>query len=451
MNLSQFRNISFLLIACCCACKKYVEVPPPADQILSDQVFTSDSKAVSAVTAIYGNMINGSASFANYLTTLCGGLSSDEISRYNPSLTFQEFMNNELTPANAQVKNIWGSAYKSIYYANAVLQGLQNSTDVTAATKTQLAGECKLIRAFCYFYLVNFFGDVPLTMTTDYAANTVVSRTGANEIYKLILSDLSEARASLSDTYTGGDKGRPNRWAATALLARAYLYRQDWTNAEAMSTEILNNGLFTPLQSPQAVFLKNSKEAIWQLAPTNGALQETRQMRPAGTSPQVYLNTGLINGIEPGDLRRQKWVDSITLQSVKYYYPGKYKNTSTAVTEYYTLLRAGEQYLIRAEARANLNNLAGALSDINAVRTRAGLNSLSVALNQAQALSAIEQERRIELFAEWAHRWLDLKRTGRATALLGPLKAAWQPTDVLYPVPQDEILLNTNLTQNPGY
>lgn len=433
------------------ACKKYVSIPDPSDQILSDQIFTSDTKATSAVTAIYGNTINGSPSFGNFLTSVYGGMSSDELNRFNPSVVFQEFINNQLSPTNTQVKNIWSSAYKMIYYANADLEGLDRSTEISADAKKGLTGECKFIRAFCHFYLVNLFGDVPIVKNTDYQTNATLSRSSVTDVYQFIISDLNDARTLLSDTYPSNEKVRPNKWAATALLARVYLYIQDWKKAEALSSELIASGIFTPLQPPQSVFLKNSKEAIWQLMPSGGVLQETRQMRPSGTTPQVFINNAFISSFEPGDLRRQKWVDSVTFQSIKYYYPGKYKNTSTAVTEYYTVLRIGEQFLIRAEARANQNNVADAINDLNTIRTRSGLPSLPSSLNQAQLFTAIEQERKVELFGEWAHRWLDLKRTSKATQVLAPIKVNWQPTDILYPIPQDEVLINSKLTQNPGY
>ncbi|HEY4209662.1 MAG TPA: RagB/SusD family nutrient uptake outer membrane protein, partial [Puia sp.] len=73
-------------------------------------------------------------------------------------------------------------------------------------------------------------------------------------------------------------------------------------------------------------------------------------------------------------------------------------------------------------------------------------------LDQAGVLQAVEQERRVELFTEWGHRWLDLKRTGRSTDVLSVEKGIfWQPADTLYPIPTDAIKTNTNLTQNNGY
>lgn len=117
------------------------------------------------------------------------------------------------------------------------------------------------------------------------------------------------------------------------------------------------------------------------------------------------------------------------------------------------VLRLAEQYLIRAEARVKQGKLTGngsAAEDINEIRNRAGLGDTPASTDE-ELMAAIEQERKVELFAEWGHRWLDLKRTGRASALLSS-KTHWDDTDVLYPIPQQEILNDPNLKpQNDGY
>jgi hypothetical protein len=122
------------------------------------------------------------------------------------------------------------------------------------------------------------------------------------------------------------------------------------------------------------------------------------------------------------------------------------------------VLRLGEQYLIRAEARAQQGKVTGAGSaeeDLDAIRTRAGL-SPTTASTQAQMLDAILQERRVELFAEWGHRWLDLKRTNtidQVMSVVAPSKGGvWESYKALYPIPFNELLLNPKLKpQNPGY
>jgi hypothetical protein len=117
------------------------------------------------------------------------------------------------------------------------------------------------------------------------------------------------------------------------------------------------------------------------------------------------------------------------------------------------VFRLAEQHLIRAEARAKLGNLNGtnsAESDINILRDRAGLGP-TTAQTKDELLAAVGQERRVELFAEWGHRWFDLKRTGKADEVLDVVKPGWQRDDALYPIPYTERQLNPNLTQNKSY
>ncbi len=118
------------------------------------------------------------------------------------------------------------------------------------------------------------------------------------------------------------------------------------------------------------------------------------------------------------------------------------------------VLRLAEQYLIRAEARAETGDLTGALDDLNVIRSRAGLAN-STASTQEEILAAILHERQTELFTEWGHRWLDLKRTGNVDDVMPTVAAekggSWETTDQFYPVPLSEIDRNPNLTQTPGY
>jgi hypothetical protein len=112
-----------------------------------------------------------------------------------------------------------------------------------------------------------------------------------------------------------------------------------------------------------------------------------------------------------------------------------------------------EQYLIRAEARAQQGtNLTGAASDLNVLRTRAGLTN-TTASTQTDLLTAVAQERRIELMAEWGHRWFDLKRTGKAVSVLSSIsnKQPWSNNQLVYPIPTLEITNDHNLVQNSGY
>ena len=151
-------------------------------------------------------------------------------------------------------------------------------------------------------------------------------------------------------------------------------------------------------------------------------------------------------------MRKLAWVQSENFSGQTIYYPYKYKiNSGPPITEFYVVLRLAEQYLIRAESRANVDDIEGAQNDLNAIRNRAGLSN-TTAIDKTSLLKAIEHERQIELFAEWGNRWFDLKRTGRANTVLGSLKpSTWQATDTLWPIPNSQILLNPSLKQNAGY
>jgi hypothetical protein len=330
-----------------------------------------------------------------------------------------------------------------------------------AGTKRQLTGEASFLRAYCYFYLVNLFGPVPLVTTTQYAYSDTMSRTPVVEVYNQIKADLKLAQSSLLSDYSisGGERVRANQWSAVALLSRVYLYNQQWDSAEEAATAVISNNSLFYLPTLDSVFLANSPEAILQLDPPNSypyATEEGNQLIPydSTASPNWYMTSQLLGAFEPGDQRYTSWVDSTDYSGTYYYYPYKYKvyaGTQGNITEYYMLLRLGEQYLIRAEARAWQNNLPGAIGDLNVIRGRAGLDTLSSGLNQTQVIAAVAQERRIELFAEWGHRWLDLKRTDSATAVLQPIKPKWTANAVLWPIPQSELTADAYLTQNGGY
>jgi starch-binding outer membrane protein, SusD/RagB family len=448
------------LISCQPACTKFVEVDPPTTQLVSQNVFTSDATAVSTVVGTYSKMISsqGFASGWASSVTLLSGLSADELVNYSTDPNTAAFYKNSLTSANSVCGGfLWNECYNLIYTSNAILAGLSGSTGISDSTRKELEGEVRFLRAFCNFYLVNLFGSVPLINTTDYRRNSIANRTPVSIVYDSIVADLKNAKAllPLDYSYSNGERIRPNRWAATAMLARVYLYLQDWTDAEEESSSVISNAdLFALVPDLNSVFLKNSPEAIWQLMPvipernTNEGYMFILTDYPQTAS----LSQSLIDSFEVGDNRRIDWVDSVIVSSQTFYYPFKYKiQTGSDPEEYSMVLRLAEQYLIRAEARAHLNDIAGSISDLNAIRFRAGLAG-TTANDQTGLLSAIQHERQIELNTEWGHRWLDLKRTGEADQVLGSVKGAgWQSTDTLYPIPKTDITADPNLTQNPGY
>jgi hypothetical protein len=442
------------------SCKKFVTIAPPVNDPVSAVIFTDDAMAVSAVAGIYSDMMSISAQFSSAGVTIYTGMYADELTYSVIGTPRDEFIKNDLTEINhtTLLSNFWEKTYKFIYTANVCIEGLNKSTKISSQLKNMLTGECKFIRAFCYFHLVNLFGDVPLSISSDYKINSTLPRSLVKDVYARIISDLQEAQNLLGTEYPTPGRVRPNKWAATALLARVYLYQKDWKNAEIQSDLVINadSPLFDLVSNLNDVFLSTSKEAIWQLlpvSPTVNATWEGNLFIPPNNFSAIYkLTPSLLNSFEVNDQRKISWIKSRpTTTGGTDYYPYKYKiRSAAAVSENYMVLRLSEQYLIRAEARIWLNKLPEAVADINAIRSRAGLADIPLG-TQAELIAAIEQERRVELFAEWGHRWYDLKRTDRADAVLGNLKPAWQLTDVLWPVPSSQIKANPALIQNPGY
>jgi hypothetical protein len=302
---------------------------------------------------------------------------------------------------------------------------------------------------------------VPLVNTTNVNLSRNMTRTSKADIYKAIIADLTDAESLLATDYSvsNNERTRVNKWAASALLARVYLYNGDWQNAEQQATSVISNSLYGIIADPNQVFIKNSNEAILQLNTTGSATDnytsEGAHFIPGGTAPNYVLQPFLLNAFEPGDLRKADWTAAMNFNGQAYYYPYKYKDANTGLVsnggEYYTLLRLGEQYLIRAEALAEQDKIAEGDADLNVIRHRAGLPN-TTATDKASLLSAIAHERQTELFCEWGHRWFDLIRTNESDAVLSAEKPGlWKSTAILFPVPQPEIQNNPSLKQNPGY
>jgi hypothetical protein len=235
-----------------------------------------------------------------------------------------------------------------------------------------------------------------------------------------------------------------------------------WAEAESEATLIINNTAQYETTALTDVFLKNSKETIWQLQPVNAGwnTEDARHFilttAPNDALNPVYMSSLLSNAFEMDDQRKNEWTGSFTADAVTYVYPYKYKSASNGdpVTEYLTVLRLGEQYLIRAESRSEQGNIDGAADDVNVIRRRAGLVN-TTATDKESILAAVLRERRVELFTEWGHRWIDLKRTGQVDSVMTGITPAkggsWETTDQLYPLPATDIQLNPNLVQNAGY
>jgi hypothetical protein len=443
------------------SCKKLLEIPPnPPDRISGAQVFADSSDVMGAIAGIYSNfhlVDYGGLLFYNGAITAFGGLSSDELTPTNFYPYVQPIYKNSLRATDDGLDgNLWMAAYQIIYMTNAILEGMAASHGLSASLKKHLEGEVKVIRAFSYFYLVNFYGGVPLVTSTDFHVTAKLPRSTADETYQLIIKDLEDAVPLLPIDYSSAGKSRPNKYVAEALLARVYLFQKQWQKAADLSNEVMHAG-YSLEPDVSNIFYEGSTEAIWHIESIGdySATNEGGVFIPGdNTAPPITITPSLLDAFETGDLRKDVWTKTVTVTGVDYTFPFKYKNrdnSNLSPVESYMMLRLGEQYLIHAEAMAQLDHPNEALADLHELRFRAGLDDLTYT-DKPALLADIQHERQVELCFEWGHRWLDLKRTNTADPVLSNKpNADWQPTDVLYPIPALEIQTNPFLKQNPGY
>lgn len=507
LNIRKLVVIFLFLILVCSvsSCRKLVEIIPPSDLLIEKNVYAADATAISVLNGMYISMNSNGLPFQGRESIgLLAGLSADEYSLYSGvtgNSQFEYYRNNlsQNSGGSSSGTDHWSKLFNYVYKCNATIEGLTQSTTLSEPVKKQLLGEAKFLRAFFYFYLVNLFGDVPLALTTDPEINNFLPRSSKQDVFAAIVKDLTESEQLLSPVFLAGnslattvERTRPTKWAASALLARVYLYHGDeWAKAEDRASTVINNTTLFGLSPLNSVFFKNSLEAIWQVQPTDNNFNtlEARTLiipvnGPNTSTNLVYLSKQLLNNFEIGDQRKMlgNWMDTtiykisnnpVIWDTVTYSY--KYKKSEfdanivstptipgyTKMTEYFMLLRIGEQYLIRAEARAQQGKLAEAISDLDKIRDRADLQKIAITnpgISQSALLDTILHERRVELFSEWGHRWLDLKRTGKIDHVMSihtPIKSngtvQWESHQALYPILLKDIQLNPNLVQNSGY
>lgn len=458
INTASFLNLIILLFAVN-SCDSFVDVDLPKSQLSSPAVFEDYATASSALTDIYskirdrGLLVGTNSGLSNQL-----GNYTDEMIPYGlPSNTSFNFYYNTILASTPEMSEYWNSTYNQIYAANAVIEGVSKSSGLSLAQKNQLTGEALFIRSLSHFYLASLYGDIPYITQTDYRINSTVGRMPIKEVHGYILKDLEESNLLLTENYSSVQRVRPNKYVAAALLARVYLSNGEYAQASNAASFMLNQTcLFHLEQDLNEVFLINSAETIWQLQSANNG-QNTQEglhfIFESGPPPAVALSDVLVCSFALDDLRRSNWIKSVTDGTSTWHHPFKYKQQdyTPSSVEYSIVFRLAEQYLIRAEARANEGDLIGAKEDLNKIRNRAGLPNTS-AVSKEEILSAVLQERRWEFFSEHGHRFFDLKRFHKLDDELSLSKPGWKTTNSLFPIPQNELSTNPNLRpQNPGY
>ena len=417
----------------------------PQISVDSQEVLTTEDGAESVLIATYAAM----ESFMPE-EIMFSAVMSDEADHTGSFTEWREFDNNTINPSNIEVEEYWQDVYRMINSANYVLADASVIAFANPNRLQNVLGEAQALRAIGYFHLVRWFGGVPLvTLPTRTIEDiTTPERSSEEDVYAFIIAELESARSLVRPT---GPIGFIDSHVIDGLLARVYLHTGRYREAADAAALVLASGQFPFLEplfrlygdpfqdSPGGL---NSLESIWEWQDGNGLA--FFGFRPAFGGRYEYApSIEFAFSIEPNDARIPFLVQVQEGQRVV----GKYFRIRDS-SDHFFMMRLAEVLLIRAEAlvRSGETDFSEPLQLVNAIRQRALLDPIALESvpSAEQMLALILDERRSELGFE-GHRWHDLVRTG-AYQLLG-LSAS----QTRWPIPQGEIDVNPNLTQNPGY
>lgn len=473
------------------SCKKSLDLQPISDATV-DNSYTSATQAEAALAGAYNTFT--SSDYYIWDNIFMGDVRSDNHYAGGDNTDFFQYDNLQVSATNSKVYTDWSNLYNGILKANTVIQKvpLINDASLTDTRKSQIVGEAYFLRAFHYFQLVKGWGAVPLVLTpvsTTNPEDVNTPRSSVADVYTQIIDDLTKAVASLPDTYSDDasvNKARATKGAANALLAKVYAQKPDRDYAKVLeyANAVINSPAgYSLLPTYSNLFdgsHYNNSESILEVQ-FNGTT--ISNWAPSNILPPSLTNSTWRKFITPsqdlakafdseGDVVRKAqsmlfekapWVDEYWSASLNGTIPFSYKwrnltNGSSTSRQY--LLRLADIILLKSEALNALGSTGEAATELNKIRSRAGLAAIT-ATSQSDMALAIEKDRRLELCQE-GQRWDDLVRYGRAETVMNSLVetnlVTGQPVNYnmtvqkeLLPIPQTELNRNSSLTQNPGY
>jgi tetratricopeptide (TPR) repeat protein len=454
---NKFKIIGSLLIllAFSTACNKGLDKKPFAS-IDESQALQTSSDVEAALIGAYSRLgddnVYGGDMFV--YSELLGD--NDEISWSGTYQGMTQIFNKAIPVDNDFVEATWMASYVTINISNNVLGAIDKVSD---DKRNKVEGEAKFIRGSVYFDLVRLYAKawndgtpasndgVPLvlTPTRGISEDNKVSRSKVSEVYAQVIKDLTEAESLLPSS----NSFFANKSAAAAMLARVYLTQGDYANAAAAANRVIESGSNSLLSSYADVFpynpnnvsevVGNTEEDVFamQVNTTQGVNDFTTFFSQAGRG-DIEINESHFDDYEAGDER----INGAFYQDGSSIYCGKFDMTYGAVH----IIRLAEMYLIRGEAnfRAGGAPVGGvtAADDINTIRDRAGLDPIAAG---ELTLEDFYLERKHELSFE-GHKLHDAKRFEKS--ILG---IPWDSPTLVFPIPDRERKVNSNLTQNEGY
>ncbi|MDW7694101.1 RagB/SusD family nutrient uptake outer membrane protein [Flammeovirgaceae bacterium SG7u.111] len=441
-------NLFFAGVLLIASCQEVLE-PQPNDRITNDLVLTDAGSVRTVITSLYRGLANLQA-----VQIIAADMTADHLTHNGTFTQYIEVGTKDMSASNGSANAMWGTIYSMLYTVNFLLEGVPEMDNLVDSQKELFLAYARFFRGYGYFVGVNTFGDMPLVLSTDITANRDIPRSPKAEVIAQIEADLLFALDKVpEESFNSGDL---TNGAVKAALARFYLYQENWDKADEFATDVID-GVGTTDYELEAnfgdVLTDFSRESILEI------------VYSANDNPGTSTNYGLNNLfstrreiIPTNDIVTTFQSSGGDREAVLTFDPNLIKGSDNGWTvsrygpfDNVPVFRLAEMYLIRAEARAQKNNLNSARSDLNIIRQRSGVDPTDTNTKNLLLLE-IERERQVELGFE-GHRWYDLKRTGRVNEVMRAFTPNWSDKNLLWPVPLREIQNNPGLagSQNPGY
>ncbi len=435
------------------SCESLIDVDLPDSEVNREDVFKDISTTKAALSNIYTRVRESS-----FLSKKSNGIHYS-LSLYTDELTHlgtatNNFYTNYLQADSKEIPLWWNEAYKQIYSINAFIEGLSNSNYIDPEVKKQLVGEAITLRALHYHYLVQIFGDIPFTYSTDYNINKSLARKPYNEVLVEIEQDLLQALDLISEQYRDSNRFYVNKTVTELLLAENYILQKKYDLAEKFSQKIVDNPFYKIESDLSKTFKKTAKSTIWQTSPeleTNTTFEAELYIFNKLASNTSVISDRLFNSFDESDLRKKHWINQLNTNGQTLHTVYKYKNKSNNTDEYSIFFRVEQAYFTLAESLLEQNKIAQAVQILNQVKVSRGLNPINTTISKSDLVTELMQESFKEFFTENGQRFFILKRLDKLDNLLES-KPNWNTYFKLFPIPQRQLEINKNLNpQNNGY
>lgn len=428
------------------SCSDFLDQKP--DNYISDAaVIQTLSSAKAALNGAYHDLASSSYYGGQYFDAGVN-LAADNVTWTGSLNYYYDFDTHQYSAENQLLSYAWYAIYATVNQTNQVIDKVTVLNDGSESERRRIIAEATVIRSLAFFDLARTWGNIPVVKqaTSSPTQFDGVKQTKAKDVYQLVVDDVLAIYNDLSES---SDRVHVTRSAADAFLARVYLYLEQWDKAEQYASKVIDNGNYALGTIHDLIDNKETAESIWELAYsssfTNQQSTYWRSPDQGGRhewGPSKELVQLLADPTVGGD--RKAFYQDFSSAQVPDYFVGTLYHSST-LDDDVIIFRLAEQYLIRAEARANQQNVSGALSDLNIIRRRANISEIVDVASTQELLNLIADERRVELALE-PHRWFDLIRTGKAESVLGI-----KTYQTIFPIPYNDIQADKDLVQNDNY